>query len=357
MFAYMEGQSNSIISVDDEASISAAQKVALAANNNTTISNIIFDRTSAGGTAMGASIGIVDYKVNNIAAVADNDSDGGVYVADEQNNEKDTTRDEVKDLRKLVNDQLSAEEKAQLGTNGVVAGEASGKGKITANAVEVNAKTSGTITGVSVAGVTAGASQPNNRGTGSGFKIPAQIAGAGSASVNEISGNTAALLEGVEVTTAGTKKDVKVSASDDSMIGAYSGAAALKKKGRQASGGGFSATLAGAVAYNEVKTDVTAQIKDASIENAKTITNQAAREGAVVAAGLALGVDTSGQGTGSATAINAGVSASINKIDNSTHAVMNNVNTSTSGGGQNRYCQYRPKQRRTGGWRHYGAVC
>lgn len=332
MFAYMEGQSNSIISVDDEASISAAQKVALAANNNTTISNIIFDRTSAGGTAMGASIGIVDYKVNNIAAVADNDSDGGVYVADEQNNEKDTTRDEVKDLRKLVNDQLSAEEKAQLGTKAAVVGEASGKGKITANAVEVNAKTSGTITGVSVAGVTAGASQPNNRGTGSGFKIPAQIAGAGSASVNEISGNTAALLEGVEVTTAGTNRDVKVSASDDSMIGAYGGAAALKKKGRQANSGGFSATLAGAVAYNEVKTGVTAQIKDASIKNAKTITNQAAREGAVVAAGLALGVDTSGQGTGSATAINAGVSASVNEINNSTHAVINNVNTSASGG-------------------------
>lgn len=332
MFAYMEGKSNSIISVDDEASISAAQKVALDANNNTTISNIIFDRTSAGGMAVGASIGIVDYKVNNIAAVADNDSDGGVYVADEQNNEKDTTRDEVKDLRKLVNDQLSAEEKAQLGTKAAVAGEANGKGKITANAVKVNAETSGTITGVSVAGVTAGSSQPNNRGTGSGFKIPAQIAGAGSASVNEISGNTAALLEGVEVITAGTNRDVKVSASDDSMIGAYSGAAALKKKGRQANSGGFSATLAGAVASNEVKTDVTAQIKDASIKNAKTITNQAAREGAVVAAGLALGVDTSGQGTGSATAINAGVSASINKIDNSTHAVMNNVDTSASGG-------------------------
>jgi len=331
MFAYMEGESNSIISVDDEASISAAQKVALDANNNTTISNIIFDRTSAGGTAIGASIGIVDYKVNNIAAVADNDSDGGVYVTDEQNNEKDTTRDEVKDLRKLVNDQLSTEEKAQLGTK-AAAGEASDKGKITANAVKVNAETSGTITGVSVAGVTAGASQPNNRGTGSGFKIPAQISGAGSVSVNEISGNTAALLEGVEVTTAGTDGYVKVSASDDSMIGAYSGAAALKKKGRQASGGGFSATLAGAVAYNEVKTDVTAQIKDAPIKNAKTITNQAAREGAVVAAGLALGVDTSGQGTGSATAINAGVSASINEINNSTHAVMNKVNTSTSGG-------------------------
>ncbi|WP_304116774.1 hypothetical protein, partial [Phascolarctobacterium succinatutens] len=350
MFAYMEGQSNSIISVDDEASISAANKVALAANNNTTISNIIFDRTSAGGTAIGASIGIVDYKVNNIAAVADNDSDA-----------KDEKRDEVSNLRQLVYDQLSGKDKAGAQTEGLNAhlGTKAVKlqGSVAADELAINAETSGTITGVSVAGVTAGASQSNNRGTGSGFKIPAQIAGAGSASVNEISGNTAALLEGVEVTTAGTDRDVKVSASDDSMIGAYSGAAALKKKGRQASSGGFSATLAGAVASNEVKTDVTAQIKDASIKNAKTITNQAAREGAIVAAGLALGVDTSGQGTGSATAINAGVSASINKIDNSTHAVMNNVNTSASGGGQNRYCQYRPKQRYPGGRRHYGAVC
>lgn len=350
MFAYMEGQSNSIISVDDESSISAAQKVALAANNNTTISNIIFDRTSAGGTAIGASIGIVDYKVNNIAAVADNDSDA-----------KNDERDEVSNLRQLVYAQLAGKDasgaqaeglNAHLGTKA-----AQRQGSVAADKLTINAETSGTITGVSVAGVTAGASQPNNRGTGSGFKIPAQIAGAGSASVNEISGNTAALLEGVEVTTAGTNRDVKVSASDKSMIGAYGGAAALKKKGRQASSGGFSATLAGAVASNEVKTDVTAQIKDASIKNAKTITNQAAREGAIVAAGLALGVDTSGQGTGSATAINAGVSASINKIDNSTHAVMNNVDTSASGGGQNRCCQYRPKQGYPGGRRHYGAVC
>ena len=333
MFAYMEGQSNSIISVDDEASISAAQKVALDAQNNTTISNIIFDRTSAGGTAMGASIGIVDYKVNNIAAVADNDSDA-----------KDEKRDEVSDLRQLVYEQLAGKDDAGAQTEGLNAhlgtkapmGTKAPKlqGSVAADELAINAKTSGTITGVSVAGVTAGASQPNNRGTGSGFKIPAQFAGAGSASVNEISGNTAALLEGVEVTTAGTKKDVKVSASDDSMIGAYSGAAALKKKGAGNSSK-FGGTLAGAVAYNGVKTGVIAQIKDAPITDAQSITNLAAREGAVVAAGLALGVDTSGQGTGSATAINAGVSASINKIDNSTHAVMNkinNVNTSASGG-------------------------
>ena len=333
MFAYMEGQSNSIISVDDEASISAAQKVALDANNNTTISNIIFDRTSAGGTAMGASIGIVDYKVNNIAAVADNDSDGGVYVADEQNNEKDTTRDEVKDLRKLVNDQLSAEEKAQLGTKAAVAGEASGKGKITANAVEVNAETSGTITGVSVAGTTSGANQTGSVGasgsSGKGFKLPAQLSGAGSGSVNLVQGNTAALLEGVQVKAADGQNTVSVSAADKSMIGAYSGAAALKKQGAGNSSK-FGGTLAGAVAYNGVKTGVTAQIKDAAITDAQSITNLAAREGAVVAAGLALGVDTAT--TGGATSVNAGVSASVNEINNSTHAVMNNINTSTSGG-------------------------
>lgn len=351
MFAYMEGQSNSIISVDDEASISAAQKVALDANNNTTISNIIFDRTSAGGTAMGASIGIVDYNVNNIAAVADNDSDA-----------KDEKRDEVSNLHQLVYDQLASKDDAGAQTEGLNAhlGAKDPKlqGSVAADELAINAETSGTITGVSVAGTTSGANQTGSVGAsgsgGKGFELPAQLSGAGSGSVNLVQGNTAALLEGVQVKAADEQNTVSVSAADKSMIGAYSGAAALKKQGA-ANSSKFGGTLAGAVAYNGVKTGVTAQIKDAVITDAQSITNLAAREGAVVAVGLALGVDTAT--TGGATSVNAGVSASVNEINSGTHAVMNNVNTSTSGGGQNKYCQYRPKQGCTGGWRHYGAVC
>ncbi len=321
MFAYMEGQSNSIISVDDEASISAANKVALAANNNTTISNIIFDRTSAGGTAMGASIGIVDYKVNNIAAVADNDSDA-----------KDENRDEVSNLRQLVYEQLSGKDKAGAQTEGLNAhlGAKAAKlqGNVTADELAINAETSGTITGVSVAGTTSGANQMGSVGAsgsgGKGFKLPAQLSGAGSGSVNLVQGNTAALLEGVQVKAADKQNTVSVSAADKSMIGAYSGAAALKKQGAGNSSK-FGGTLAGAVAYNGVKTGVTAQIKDAVITDAQSITNLAAREGAVVAAGLALGVDTAT--TGGATSVNAGVSASVNEINSGTHAVMNNVTT------------------------------
>lgn len=325
MFAYMEGQSNSIISVDDEASISAA-KMALAANNNTTISNIIFDRTSAGGTAMGASIGIVDYKVNNIAAVADNDSDA-----------KDEKRDEVSDLRQLVYEQLAGKDDAGAQTEGLNAhlGTKAAKlqGSVAADKLAINAETSGTITGVSVAGTTSGANQMGSVGAsgsgGKGFKLPAQLSGAGSGSVNLVQGNTAALLEGVQVKAADEQNTVSVSAADNSMIGAYSGAAALKKQGAGNSSK-FGGTLAGAVAYNGVKTGVTAQIKDAAITDAQSITNLAAREGAVVAAGLALGVDTAT--TGGATSVNAGVSASVNEINSGTHAVMNNVNTSASEG-------------------------
>lgn len=326
MFAYMEGQSNSIISVDDEASISAAQKAALDANNNTTISNIIFDRTSAGGTAMGASIGIVDYKVNNIAVVADNDSDA-----------KDDERDEVSNLRQLVYEQLAGKDDAGAQTEGLNAHlgakAAQLQGSVAADELAINAETSGTITGVSVAGTTSGANQTGSVGAsgsgGKGFKLPAQLSGAGSGSVNLVQGNTAALLEGVQVKAADEQNTVSVSAADKSMIGAYSGAAALKKQGAGNSSK-FGGTLAGAVAYNGVKTGVTAQIKDTVITDAQSITNLAAREGAVVAAGLALGVDTAT--TGGATSVNAGVSASVNEINNSTHAVMNNVNASASGG-------------------------
>lgn len=320
MFAYMEGQSNSIISVDDEASISAAQ-MALAANNNTTISNIIFDRTSAGGTAMGASIGIVDYNVNNIAAVADNDSDA-----------KDDERDEVSNLRQLVYEQLAGKDDAGAQTEGLNAHLGTKatqlQGSVAADELAINAETSGTITGVSVAGTTSGANQMGSVGAsgsgGKGFKLPAQLSGAGSGSVNLVQGNTAALLEGVQVKAADKQNTVSISAADKSMIGAYSGAAALKKQGAGNSSK-FGGTLAGAVAYNGVKTGVTAQIKDAAITDAQSITNLAAREGAVVAAGLALGVDTAT--TGGATSVNAGVSASVNEINNSTHAVMNNVTT------------------------------
>lgn len=326
MFAYMEGQSNSIISVDDEASISAAQEVALAANNNTTISNIIFDRTTAGGTAMGASIGIVDYNVNNIAAVADNDSDA-----------KDDERDEVSDLRQLVYEQLAGKDDAGAQTEGLNvhlgAKAAQLQGSVAADELAIKAETSGTITGVSVAGTTSGANQAGSIGAsgsaGKGFKLPAQLSGAGSGSVNLVQGNTAALLEGVQVKAADKQNTVSVSAADKSMIGAYSGAAALKKQGAGNSSK-FGGTLAGAVAYNGVKTGVIAQIKDAAITDAQSITNLAAREGAVVAAGLALGVDTAA--TGGATSLNAGVSASVNEINSGTHAVMNNVNTSASGG-------------------------
>ena len=326
MFAYMEGQSNSIISVDDEASISAAQKVALAANNNTTISNIIFDRTSAGGTAMGASIGIVDYKVNNIAAVADNDSDA-----------KDDERDEVSNLRQLVYEQLAGKDDAGAQTEGLNAHlgtkAAQLQGSVAADELGINAETSGTITGVSVAGTTSGANQMGSVGAsgsgGKGFKLPAQLSGAGSGSVNLVQGNTAALLEGVQVKAADKQNTVSVSAADKSMIGAYSGAAALKKQGAGNSSK-FGGTLAGAVAYNGVKTGVTAQIKDAAITDAQSITNLAAREGAVVAAGLALGVDTAT--TGGATSLNAGVSASVNEINSGTHAVMNNVTTNNAKG-------------------------
>lgn len=325
MFAYMEGQSNSIISVDDEASISAAQ-MALAANNNTTISNIIFDRTSAGGTAMGASIGIVDYKVNNIAAVADNDSDA-----------KDDERDEVSNLRQLVYEQLAGKDDAGAQTEGLNAHlgakAAQLQGSVAADELAINAETSGTITGVSVAGTTSGANQTGSVGAsgsgGKGFKLPAQLSGAGSGSVNLVQGNTAALLEGVQVKAADEQNTVSVSAADKSMIGAYSGAAALKKQGAGNSSK-FGGTLAGAVAYNGVKTGVTAQIKDAAITDAQSITNLAAREGAIVAVGLALGVDTAT--TGGATSVNAGVSASVNEINSGTHAVMNNVTTNNAKG-------------------------
>ena len=339
MAAYMEGASDSIAAVDDKAKLEANKKLAVTANNATNIQNIIAEFAKAGGSAAGASFGYVDYKVNNIVAVANIDK-AASRAADE----------EVSDLNTLLNGklkraalQLGVDDEAenqgdrieyadlteQLGKD--AADEA---GYLTAKNVEVKATTTGVIDNITVAGSIIGGK--SGKTSGKQLNLPVNITGAGSASVNTISGNTAALLEDTTVTITATAEEktkgqgaVNVAASDDSMIGAYSGASALKKQSLTASKGPGVA-LAGAVAYNQVENGVIAQLKNVQIKNAKSISNEARKEGAQVAVGLAAEMNTNV--TSGSTSGNGAANASANEIANKVHAVMNNVTISATGG-------------------------
>lgn len=339
MAAYMEGTSDSIAAVDDKAKLKAKNKLAVEAKNATNIQNIIAEFAKAGGSAAGASVGYVDYKVNNIAAVANIDK-AAMRAADA----------EVSDLNTLLNGklkrealQLGVDDKAenqgdkieyadlteQLGND--AAGEA---GSITAKNVEVNAATTGTIDNITVAGSITGGKTDFGSNQ---LKLPVNITGAGSASVNIVSGNTAALLEDTAITITATTDEkskgqgaVNVAASDDSMIGAYSGAAALKKQSLTA-GNRPGAALAGAVAYNKVENGVIAQLKNVEITNAKSISNEARKEGAQIAAGLAAELNTSIT-SGNMSSVNGAANASANEISNKVHAVLQNVTISAARG-------------------------
>jgi len=493
MASYMSGTSDSIVAVDDEAilkakaatvdasdfavadSATADEKaeakaaydkavaengaINLNATNKTNIQNIVFDKTAAGKSAVGASVGIVKYAINNIAGITDTDQ-GAVRTSSEvsnlstllatklntparavtynldnysdyqdvntsisylnalkqsdidaiqtayeaatdettkagllaQKNQMDyqlanktllvnrlqTEQAEMKSQDKAYADKYIAETESDLATldkaytdktdaeylaekayldgkkaylenlktdASVVAvtpetpasgpdltthlGTTANKlttGSVTAGDVTINAVTDGLIDNITVAGVTAGKSQKGGTKTG-GFGLPLDIAASGSASVNMISGNSAALLEGANVdlvttdATADTKQ-VAVTASDASIIGAYSGAAAVKKGGGAGGSSGFATTLAGAVAYNQTSTGVVAQIKDTSIDNAAAVNNTATKKGALVAAGLALGKQSGGT---SGSGIAGGASVSYNDSTNTIHAVVDNT--------------------------------
>ena len=66
-------ESNSIVSVDDEATVKAKNELNLKADNATTVTNIVGDVTGKNIVGAGTSYGEIEYKVNNIAAIADND--------------------------------------------------------------------------------------------------------------------------------------------------------------------------------------------------------------------------------------------------------------------------------------------
>ena len=422
MVSYMNGNSNSIVAVDDEAKLQTGSSadLNLKAVNNTVIWNVVADKTSASGTALGASVGVVDYNINNIAAIADVDKDASR-----------STTGETSDLNNLINGMLKTSpvavsgigdnydavtalqteiaalaasdkteaEKAQLkagyqaqlnefeaidkgkyatvladtevslaearanndsdliqyyaakkaylekinADNSIVAkqltvGQAedltdvlgtkavSETGSIQAANANIEALTDSQINTISVAGVSTGGSKEKSGGKKSS-SLPINISGAGSASVNIVKGQTGALLEGIAVDL--NNNNLNVSAEDDSFIGAYSGAAALQKQG-QKQGSGASDTLVGAIGYNQIEKETSAQIKDTTINNVSAITNKAMNGGAALAAGLALGSQSSSSSGSSG--ISAAVSGSYNDSTNKIHAVLDNIKVNNSAG-------------------------
>lgn len=339
MVGYLEGASNSLVSVDDEAVINAGKgAVNLNAKNDTNV------YSAAGAVAMGETAGIgVAATITNFdrytyAAIGDNGyaappqatTNQGESGDDNINNApplgEDANADRSKEAEKLAN--TAAEKRATLQQ---LVQNASGlrqdtdnneqeaffgsktadgiKGSINAGSLEVNAETGGKIINVAVAG---GASTADDSGEAGIFdklgnfvsnktnalenklhaldhkvagKInglmnrqteaqkvlptdqtpqPAKtgkqssvtIAGAGSAAINLLDGDTGALVDNVKINIANdaTDKTIKVTAKDTAMMVAAGGAAGIswKKLTKDNNANSHNAAFGGTVAVNDI---------------------------------------------------------------------------------------------------------
>ena len=415
MVGYLEGASNSLVSVDDEAVINAGTgAVNLNAKNDTNV------YSAAGAVAMGETAGIgaaatiTNFDRYTYAAIGDNGYTAPPQATTEQGESgsdsgdtsatlgEDANADRSQEAKKLAN--TAAEKRATLqqlvqnasglrqGTDGDKTyteqadffgskTAADTKGSINAGSLKVNAETGGKIINVAVAGGVSTADDSGEAGifdklgtfvgnktnalsnkllaldhkvagkinglmdrqteaqkvlptdqtpkaTPSGQQSSVTIAGAGSAAINLLDGDTGALVDNVKINIAKDAtngKTITVTAKDTAMMVAAGGAAGIswKKLTKDNNANSHNAAFGGTVAVNDIDSQTLAVISNSEIENAAAIINNAQKSGSLAAAGLGLALAKNSGGNGG-TNIAATVNASVNIADNTAYALLQN---------------------------------
>ena len=139
MVALSYGDSNSIVSIDDEAVINAPE-VSVKSENSTNVDNSARSNaeSTAGSKAFGLGVGIINYDVNSVAMVSDNGSGLPVSSASSTDVEKAAKKiyEDVTLARSVAGDTLAG----KLGTK-----SGDGKGTITTGDLSVSAEASGML--------------------------------------------------------------------------------------------------------------------------------------------------------------------------------------------------------------------
>ena len=413
MVGYLEGASNSLVSVDDEAVINAGKgAVNLNAKNDTNV----YSAAGAVGIGETAGIGVAGTITNfdryTYAAIGDNGYTVPPQATTEQGDSgsdsgdklgEDANADRSKEAEKLAN--TAAEKRATLQQ---LVQNASGlsqdtdnneqeaffgsktadgtKGTIDAGSFKVNAETGGKIINVAVAG---GVSTGDDSGevgifdklgtfvdnktnalsnkllaldhkvagkinglmdrqteaqkvlptdqkptaTPSGQQSSVTIAGAGSAAINLLDGDTGALVDNVKININDAAKDktITVTAKDTAMMVAAGGAAGISWKNltKDNNANSNNAAFGGTVAVNDIDSQTLAVISNSEIENAAAIINNAQKSGSLAAAGLGLALAKNSAGGNGGTNIAATVNASVNIADNTAYALLQNNKVNT----------------------------
>ena len=166
------------------------------------------------------------------------------------------------------------------------------------------------------------------KATPSGQQSSVTIAGAGSAAINLLDGDTGALVDNVKINIAKDAtngKTITVTAKDTAMMVAAGGAAGISWKNltQNQNANSHNAAFGGTAAVNDIDSQTLAVISNSEIENAAAIINNAQKSGSLVAAGLGLALAKNTGGNGG-TNITATANASVNIADNTAYALLQN---------------------------------
>lgn len=158
MVSIISGDGDSVVSVDDEAALTASKDVNLRGENSTYVTNVAGGATiGSGNTAVAAGVGVAlsNVNVNNIVSVGDNGS--GANVAEVEISDSDTEAETLR--KKSANKEAKAVKLAQdmAGTEGMtLMGNATAEGTtlkgVSANNVDLSAETKGVINSIGAEG-------------------------------------------------------------------------------------------------------------------------------------------------------------------------------------------------------------
>lgn len=348
MVNYVGGSSAAETLLDDDVSLSAAQKLRLAAANDTVLTAVTGDFGYSKDSSVGVSTSVIDYNVKTLAQLRNlegTDSAGKGSITTSAL-EVDAHTDGIINNFALAG-VASKSSNVNKDAGGVSTSTSDGKAKEGVEKAEVKAEekkddsTSGgsdkkddTNAGDSdkkddkvQATLRAGDSDKKDDSKKLEESV-IKVDAAGSVAWNYVKDETDASIDNVQIELlrpAGANKTtgVDIMAEDSSYIGAYSGAAALSKFGFAAEEGSstkFQGMLSGAIAVNDVYKSTTSALRRAELNNADNVTNLAQNSGAQAAAGLAMGVEL-GKRAGSVD-INLGGSGSANYVDSTVQAEL-----------------------------------
>lgn len=406
----LAGGSNSLVLVDDESVVKAANAVTLAADNSTTVSNIVGGLalgSSRTNLALGAGVAWNALDINSMATIVDNGKDAAVATVDTDTEDfKQKTVDEqnaikadntVARARKLAAERAAVQamdtsfalsEKKMTASLGTKTAKGADKGSVTARDIAVTGNSGGTVNAVALEGVSnsenhsgfdtftkwgsIGASVKNQtteaakayikspltalqkwfgdpevktkwdfsgyqpvNGNNAPSTAAYNAAVAGSVAINRNAGETAAVMENVQLNlrkqadseTAGTLRNT---AGDDLFTGAWSGAAALNwftgGEGSPSNDGAMKGALGTALSFNFLNHNVNALILSSDISQAGAVKNMAVKNGAEVATSLGLAVTNDSEGTAADAAVAFGLA--LNKDSSDVHALLRDSSSS-----------------------------